>query len=128
MTNLKVRVWDKVNNEFVNDDHIEIAGTGDFVSWLYEPHEGNLENRKVPETAEIQLFTGLQDKNNKEIYQGDLVRHFNFTSPFEIILVPGAFKLKEIRNSGSCPILDDDYLDIWADKLEIIGNIYEKNH
>lgn len=112
---IKFRVWDgKTYHE-----NIEL-GSGDdgCFSWGYIDDEKNV----------IEQFTGLQDKNGRDIHEGDIIK---WNHPFSDIGVvewalgdafntyPAcAFWALNVKARGICAFQMDDI-------YEVIGNIYE---
>jgi uncharacterized phage protein (TIGR01671 family) len=66
-------------------------------------------------------YTGLRDKNKKEIYEGDIVKYSDWEHKEIIYGIEGfaGFGLK-----GTLAFL----MDYDAENMEVIGNIYEHPH
>ena len=75
----------------------------------------------IPDT--IGQLTGLKDKNNKEIYEGDIIEYYLVT-----VLMVGEEPKKETQvikyDSKYCSFRPLWHIDA-LEKIKVIGNIYE---
>ena len=115
---IKFRVWDKEPRImiYLNTSHDSLmfhnAGNASYY---------NLQNGSGGDEYELMQFTGLKDKNGKEIYEGDIV-DFNGTRglfKYEVTFSEGSFCYNVFGDMKSFKYDGANY------SCEVIGNVYE---
>lgn len=135
MREIKFMAWDKKLKRLISNEEFAfspyfIQADGKVIICDPGNEEHNFEELK---DYILMQYTGLKDKNDKEIYEGYIVRLTDIDNELEIFTViwekSGYFTLKPfIDNEGYVPTLgyftDRDSNDNYY-TIEIIGNIYE---
>lgn len=134
MRDIKFRVWDKNNRKMILAENILK------ICFLGKGHTPNLivyTDRKINHFEEIRerdkkycnefellQYTGLKDKNEKEIFEGDIFVHNNHK--FEVVWDSTRFIGLDNDRSGKgyCCYVDSHY-KAGSSSIEVIGNIYE---
>jgi hypothetical protein len=105
---IKFRAWDKYNKKMHYQPEVNFHFFDDEFTCVLNEHDQVVVQ---PESVVVMQFTGLLDKNGKEIYEGDILSHKYYSMPVICEFVDGSF------------IFDD--ISKYDESLEVIGNIYE---
>ena len=125
MRSIRFRAWDKVNKEMLFPDCIqwEIGlKTGIEPPWIGFPTKNGGYGTAPLDTVELMQFTGLTDRKGKEVWEGDVVRHANFSSA---VFWDGEFGAWAISVESTGGNVSEDLLSNHLDVNEVICNLYE---
>jgi uncharacterized phage protein (TIGR01671 family) len=92
--------------------------------YLYDLMFDNKNRKKAVMRKSIGQYTGLKDKNGKEIYEGDILAAPH-TYNIEIIYKNGGFLMKFFDDIGEKCEYHLSKVLIEQDDLEVVGNKYD---
>jgi len=117
MREIKFRVWDKSQRKFISN--FLVSRIGSIMVDVGDPYT-SLERRNE---LELSQWTGLKDKNGKEIYEGDIINGKKTNAVIEYR--DGACSFKARYAPDFAPLLLQVVALQKTDGIEVIGNIYE---
>lgn len=126
MREIKFRAWN-TKQEFMD------------TAWLIDWEHGivchSKHNKSTIEDCVIMQYTGLKDKNEREIFEGDLIDFYDFWDEITGGYAEGKSRVGKVEYIGTgffvTDIKDEEYesdlflLKINDDELEVVGNIHE---
>ena len=121
MREIKFRAWYQNKMHYnitkAHYEHNAMSGHGgdlwDFNEWL--------------KWSKVMQYTGLKDKNGKEIYEGDVIKyHRVFESKREVIELTSCIKFQNGAFGFDMKGFNDMFMSLGDDSdIEVIGNIFE---
>jgi uncharacterized phage protein (TIGR01671 family) len=138
MRELKFRVWCPTSKHFSTQPWLSCDGL--MMKWDHTSNKSTLTDIRFDEYI-IQQYTGLKDKNGKEIYEGDIVKAKTWypeedglvhpTSIFDYMGVVkfgygGFYICEEQTHESLCFYYESDEFQVFPNsEIELIGNIME---
>ena len=132
MREIKFRAWDEGNKTLHKEVEFIRSGLEDNDWIIFKSDKQKLEDDVVlnnpyfQQQIKLMQYTGLKDKNNKEIYEGDLLKveldwGYGLAKIIvEIYFKDGCFRAKALNSHEDTLLIELSYFDI-------IGNIYENS-
>lgn len=127
---IKFRAWDKKDKYWSNDWILDQMGNFHYV--VESDGRGLIiqdMNKEDEDIMEFSFFTGLHDKNGKEIWEGDIVKINEWESSTDVwnkggLITDIIFEGGEFKPRKGISMYTAATPDI-RDEMEVIGNIYE---
>ncbi len=116
MRDFKCKAWDRINKRWLNLFIIELNGDGiplavrDINDELYGLHQ-----------VELVWYTGLHDKQGKEIYEGDIVQN----TLFGLAVIEYNDQCMRFQANSSQEGMAGIVITANMSRNEVIGNIWE---
>ena len=136
MREIKFRVWDKKTKKMRQLVNIVFnAGFGvepnnNTIKLIWVKGKDIIEDKDIQiqreDNFELMQFTGLHDKNGKEIYEGDIVSNGYEKCIVVWVKEYAGFMLKLINKEYEDKEWTNPMIDLRNDE-EVIGNIYENS-
>ena len=128
MRTIRFRAWDE-QNKIMHNDFQFIKSGDEGNDWIVftsdkqtlQDSTHHFENPYFGQQLKIMEYTGLKDKNGKEIYEGDVTKHHSHNTISKWIYSSRYLQFMSLESDGTHRY----YFDIDKDKLEVIGNIYQ---
>jgi uncharacterized phage protein (TIGR01671 family) len=98
MREIKFRAWDKKEKRYLSQKEVNEFNLFYFFDW---------------DGLDVQQFTGVKDKNEKEIWEGDIIK------------TPRGKTTIKYSYTYFSPLDDSGEYGWFASLVEVIGNIYE---
>lgn len=126
----KYRAWDVHKKKMFTNNQLIVWNGNIYANDSSKLNVDNLKGWSIDEKYLMQ-FTGLKDKNGKEVFEGDIVRFFDdygdfveaYTTPVVFIDWLGAYGVEWNGLKSTFEEINEYYNEVKY--IEVLGNIYE---
>ena len=129
MREIKFRAWDKERKFIFYPTKFEVSTIGTIKKVFHFEIDNNYESEILMQ------YTGLKDKNGKEIYEGDIVEILNYKQVWKHKEPEGNWKRFFVEWNQNTYAFNNEWIytplsrydinDLMEFDIKIIGNIYE---
>jgi len=129
MRNLKFRAWDSIDKKWLfGYDYKNLGGFSLFGEVVLMGQLSTISLERLNDVI-VSQYSGINDENGKEIYEGDLLNGFTEIKCYEVIFEDGAFYLEYSLNKNKIRWgLLSRFFEVcekYECKVVVIGNIHE---
>lgn len=118
---IKFRAWIKKRKDYRELDQLGFDNQGIEEVWVF-PKDGEIQQVYNPLDVVVEQYTGLKDKNGKEIYEGDIMRYDAIDYKVLWADYYAGFETKRLNSPWNNAGLTLHFL---ASVGRVIGNIHE---
>ena len=123
MREIKFRAWDRNNKKMLHNFLVSSNGDAFIIRDPMLPTGDDFGfTGMIPciDSVNLMQFTGLHDKNGRELCESDIIYHTAYKQKYKIEFIPDAGGYVVKSENHTCPLTA-----MCQQYLEIIGNLYE---